>query len=484
MITFCISIVLLLLGYFLYSKLIERVLGVDGSRVTPAVAHPDGVDYVPMKPWRVFLIQFLNIAGVGPICCAIMGAQFGTASFIWIVFGCIFAGAVHDFISGFISLRQDGASLPEIHGTYLGNGMKQFMRGFTVLLMILVGAVFVNTPAVLLNQNFTPDWNIFIWVGIIFAYYLLPTLLPIDKVIGKIYPIFGILLLAMAVAIVVAFVVYKVPIPELWSGMENRHPQAATNPIFPMMFISIACGAISGFHATQSPLMARCMVNEKQCRPIFYGAMITEGVVALIWAAAAAYFFHDKPELCVGKSGNDMVGVIANEWFPKAIAVVCILGVISAAVTSGDTALRSARLIVADFMHVDQKPVPKRLLVALPVFVIAAGLLVFSLVDKEGFQVIWRYFSWANQVLAMVTLWTVTVFLVQHKPRTLWYLMTLIPALFMSMATVSFIFVAQKEGFGSFIPSKVGYILAAVVTLLFFAIFVRWMARFNKNAKK
>lgn len=484
MITFCISIVLLLLGYCLYSKLIERVLGVDGSRVTPAVAHPDGVDYVPMKPWRVFLIQFLNIAGVGPICGAIMGAQFGTASFIWIVFGCIFAGAVHDFISGFISLRQDGASLPEIHGTYLGNGMKQFMRGFTVLLMILVGAVFVNTPAVLLNQNFTPDWNIFIWVGIIFAYYLLATLLPIDKVIGKIYPIFGILLLAMAVAIVVAFIVYKVPIPELWSGMENRHPQAATNPIFPMMFISIACGAISGFHATQSPLMARCMVNEKQCRPIFYGAMITEGVVALIWAAAAAYFFHDKPELCVGKSGNDMVGVIANEWFPKAIAVVCILGVISAAVTSGDTALRSARLIVADFMHVDQKPVPKRLLVALPVFVIAAGLLVFSLVDKEGFQVIWRYFSWANQVLAMVTLWTVTVFLVQHKPRTLWYLTTLIPALFMSMVTISFIFVAQKEGFGSLIPRNVGYILAAVVTLLFFVIFVRWMARFNKNTKK
>ncbi len=468
----------------MYSRLIERVLGVDGSRVTPAVVHPDGVDYVPMKPWRVFLIQFLNIAGVGPICGAIMGAQFGTASFIWIVFGCIFAGAVHDFISGFISLRQDGASLPEIHGTYLGNGMKQFMRGFTVLLMILVGAVFVNTPAVLLNQNFTPDWNIFIWVGIIFAYYLLATLLPIDKVIGKIYPIFGILLLAMAVAIVVAFIVYKVPIPELWSGMENRHPQAATNPIFPMMFISIACGAISGFHATQSPLMARCMVNEKQCRPIFYGAMITEGVVALIWAAAAAYFFHDKPELCVGKSGNDMVGVIANEWFPKAIAVVCILGVISAAVTSGDTALRSARLIVADFMHVDQKPVPKRLLVALPVFVLAAGLLVFSLVDKEGFQVIWRYFSWANQVLAMVTLWTVTVFLVQHKPRTLWYLMTLIPALFMSMVTISFIFVAQKEGFGSLIPRNVGYILAAVVTLLFFVIFVRWMARFNKNAKK
>ena len=484
MITFVIAVILLLFGYFVYSKLVERVLGVDASRVTPAVAHPDGVDYVPMKPWRIFLIQFLNIAGVGPICGAIMGAQFGTASYLWIVFGCIFAGAVHDFISGFISLRQDGASLPEIHGKYLGNGMKQFMRGFTVLLMILVGAVFVNTPAVLLNQNFTPDWNIFIWVGIIFAYYLIATLVPIDKLIGRIYPIFGLLLLAMAVAIVVAFIVYKVPVPELWSGMENRHPQAATNPIFPMMFISIACGAISGFHATQSPLMARCMVNEKQSRPIFYGAMITEGVVALIWAAAAAYFFHDKPELCVGKSGNDMVGVIANEWFPKAIAVICVLGVISAAVTSGDTALRSARLIVADFMHIDQKPIAKRLLVALPVFLLAAGLLVFSLLDAGGFQVIWRYFSWANQVLAMVTLWTITVYLAQHKPRTMWYMLTLIPAIFMSMVTISFLFVAQKEGLGSFIPRTWGYILAAVVTLAFLFIFVRWLSHFNKTEKK
>ena len=242
---------MLLLGYLLYSKVVERILEVDPKRTTPAVAHPDGVDYVPMKPWRVYLIQFLNIAGVGPICGAIMGAQFGTASFLWIVFGSIFAGAVHDFIAGFISLRRDGASLPEIHGAYLGNGAKQVMRYFTVLLMILVGAVFVNTPAVLLNNNFTPDWNIFVWVGIIFAYYLVATLLPIDKLIGKIYPLFGFLLLAMALAIVVAFVVYLPPIPEVWDGMENRHPDAAHNPIFPMMFISIACGAISGFHATQ-----------------------------------------------------------------------------------------------------------------------------------------------------------------------------------------------------------------------------------------
>jgi carbon starvation protein CstA len=430
-----------------------------------------------MKPWRIFLIQFLNIAGVGPICGAIMGAQFGTASFLWIVFGCIFAGAVHDFVSGFISLRKGGDSLPEIHGWYLGKKAKMFMRGFTVLLMILVGAVFVNTPAVLLNQNFTPDWNIFIWVGIIFAYYLLATLLPIDKVIGKVYPIFGLLLLAMAVAIVVAFVAYKVPLPELWDGMENRHPQAATNPIFPMMFVSIACGAISGFHATQSPLMARCMVNEKQARPIFYGAMITEGVVALIWAAAATYFFHDKPELCIGKSGNDMVGVIANEWFPKVIAVICILGVISAAVTTGDTALRSARLIAADFMHVDQKPIPKRLLVALPVFVLAAGILIFSLADKEGFQVIWRYFSWANQFLAMVTLWAITVFMVSHLRGKHWYLITLIPAIFMSMVTFSFLLVAQKEGLGSILPRPAGYAIAAVITACQTAQFFIWQRR-------
>lgn len=497
MITFCISVVLLLLGYFIYSKLIERIIGVDPQRTTPAVAHPDGVDYVPMKPWRIFLIQFLNIAGVGPICGAIMGAQFGTASFLWIVFGCILAGAVHDFISGFISIRQDGASLPEIHGKYLGNGMKQFMRGFTVLLMILVGAVFVNTPAVLLNQNFTPDWNIFIWVAIIFAYYLTATMLPIDKLIGRIYPVFGMLLLGMAVAIVVAFIVYRPDLPEVWTDLSNQlnakgegvlfplmqnRTHTPHTPLFPMMFISIACGAISGFHATQSPLMARCMVNEKQARPIFYGAMITEGVVALIWAAAATVFYHDPvlaaKTLTVNDAGetvllggNAMVGVIASTWFPKVIAVICILGVISAAVTSGDTALRSARLIVADFMHIDQKPIGKRFVVALPVFVTSAALLVFSLVNPVGFDYIWRYFSWANQVLAMVTLWAITVFLSHLRPNKGWYWITLLPALFMSMVTISFVFVAQKEGLGSLMPSAVGYSLAAVVTVVLAVIF-------------
>ena len=527
MITFCISIVLLILGYWLYSKLIERMLGVDPSCKTPAVAHPDGVDYVPMKPWRVFLIQFLNIAGVGPIIGAVMGAQFGTASFLWIVFGCILAGAVHDFIAGFISIRHDGASLPEIHGKYLGNGMKQFMRGFTVVLMILVGVVFVKTPATLLTGQpfvpmktvevavqpteantvvaaeaateaaaeaaepsveiqkvplFSPNVLLYFWIIVIFAYYLLATLLPIDKVIGKIYPIFGILLLAMAVAIMVAFFVHGVDLPEVWEKLSNQHPNAKSTPIFPMMFISIACGAISGFHATQSPLMARCMTNERQARPIFYGAMIAEGIVALIWAAAAAYFFYGGDDsLYHGETDADMVKLIANTWFPTVIAFITLLGVVAAAVTSGDTALRSARLIVADFMHVDQKPVHKRLYVALPIFAITAGLLVFAVANKEGFGVIWRYFSWANQVLATVTLWACTVFLIQHRPGKAWYWITLVPALFMTMVTSCFIFVAEKEGLGSLLPRTVGYVLGGVVTAAVTVMFFLYAARQKKN---
>ena len=477
MVTFFIALAVLILGYFIYGKFVEKVFGIDPQRATPATTMADGVDYVPMEPWRIFLIQFLNIAGVGPIIGAIMGAQFGTASFLWIVFGSIFAGAVHDFMAGMISLRDKGCSLPEIHGTYLGKGAKQIMRGFTVLLMILVGVVFVNTPATLLMNNFTPGWNQYIWVVIILAYYLVATLLPIDKLIGKIYPVFGILLLGMAVAIFVAFLIYKPEIPELWSGLQNRHPAAAHNPIFPMMFISIACGAISGFHATQSPLMARCMINEKQGRPIFYGAMITEGVVALIWAAAAAYFFGPDSVVDVtGKSGAAIVGIIANTWFTPVIATITVLGVISAAITSGDTALRSARLIIADFMHYDQKPIKNRLMIAVPMFAVTALILVYSLADAKGFDMIWRYFAWANQVLATVTLWAITVYLAKNKGK-LWYLITLVPGLFMTMVTGSFLFVAEKEGLGTVLPRPVGYGIGAAITVLALVAFVIWLKR-------
>lgn len=477
MYTFIIALVFLVLGYFIYSKIIERLINIDPQRKTPALTMTDGVDYVPLKPWRIFLIQFLNIAGVGPICGAIMGAQFGTASFLWIVFGSIFAGAVHDLVAAFISLRHKGCSLPEIHGRYMGHKARAIMRVFTIILMVLVGAVFVNTPAVLLNNNFTPSWNIFIWVIIIFAYYLIATLLPIDKLIGRIYPVFGFLLLGMAVAILVALFANwgstSQYIPEVWNGIHNAHPDAANNPIFPMMFISIACGAISGFHATQSPLMTRCMTNEKQSRPIFYGAMITEGIVALIWAAAATYFFHDPmlADETAGKGGPAMVGVIANTWFTPVVATITILGVISAAITSGDTALRSARLIVADFMKIDQKPIVKRLLVAIPIFAITAVVLIYSLLDSQGFDLIWRYFAWANQVLATVTLWAVTVFLV-WKGKQYWY--TIIPAVFMTLVTSCFIFIAEKEGFGSFIPRWLGYTIGILITIAVTIRFIYW----------
>ena len=484
MITFFIALAVLIVGYLIYGKIIEKLFGADPKRETPAITMADGVDYVPMKPWRIFLIQFLNIAGVGPIIGAIMGAQFGTASFLWIVFGSIFAGAVHDYLAGMISLRTKGASLPEIHGMYLGNGVKQFMRGFTVILMILVGVVFVNTPATLLINNFTPGWNPYVWVIIILAYYLIATLLPIDKLIGRLYPIFGILLLGMAVAIFVAFILYQPEIPEIWSGgLQNRHPNAAHSPIFPMMFISIACGAISGFHATQSPLMARCMVNEKQGRPIFYGAMITEGVVALIWAAAAAYFFGPDSVVNVsGMSGAAIVGVIANTWFTPVIAVITILGVISAAVTSGDTALRSARLIIADFLHFDQKPIKNRLIVAIPMFAVTAVILVYSLADAKGFDIIWRYFAWANQVLAMVTLWTITVYLAKEKKN---YIFSLIPAMFMTMVTMTYIFEfpAGKYIEGVGFSGVVAPIIAGCITILFTVLFFNFNRKNNKALK-
>lgn len=470
MITFIIGIILLIAGYFTYGFIVERIFGIDPKRPTAAVTKADGVDYIPLKPWKIFLIQFLNIAGVGPIFGAIMGAQFGTASFLWIVFGSIFAGAVHDFVAGMISLRNDGASLPEIHGKYLGNGIKQFMRGFMVILMILVGAVFVSAPAGLLAG--LTHINITYWIIIVFAYYAIATLLPIDKIIGNIYPIFGICLLFMVFGIMIALFYHYPQLPEFWEGMPNRRRDAATNPIFPMMFISIACGAVSGFHATQSPLMARCMTNEKQGRPIFYGAMITEGIVALVWAAAATYFFFDPSmdyKFVAEGQGNAafVVNYVSKEWLGKVGYVLALLGVIAAPITSGDTAFRSARLIVADFLHLDQKPIKNRLGVAIPLFAAGIGILLFSIMNKNGFEIIWRYFAWANQVLAMVTLWAITVYLHQQKK---FYFITLLPALFMTMVCSTFIFIATKEGFG--LNPTVSYTLGALTTLCFLTLFI------------
>jgi carbon starvation protein CstA len=482
MISFCIGIVALILGYLIYGKFVEKIFRIDSNRTTPAYTKQDGVDYIPMKPWRIFLIQFLNIAGVGPICGAIMGAKFGTASYLWIVLGSIFAGAVHDYLSGMMSLRHDGCSLPELHGKYMGTFVRQIMRAFMIFLMILVGVVFVNTPATLLNIHFTPNWNIYIWVIIILVYYLIATLLPIDKIIGKIYPVFGFLLFGMALAIVAAFIYYKPAIPELWDGLSNPE-YTSKNPIFPMMFISIACGAISGFHATQSPLMARCMTNEKQGRPIFYGAMISEGIVALIWAAAASYFFGpESPVQTEGLGGPAMVGLIANTWFTPVICVITILGVISASVTSGDTALRSARLIVADFLHVEQKKISNRLFIAIPLFLVTGLLLIFSLTNKDGFEIIWRYFGWANQLLSVFTLWSITFYLaIENKDKYRYsYLLTLIPALFMTMVCSTFIIMAINAGFQ--IPVLWSYAMAGILTLFCLMAFIGWYRRRLANS--
>jgi len=473
MITFLISIAVLIAGYFLYGKIIEKLFGIDPQRKTPALTKYDGVDYVPLKPWRIFMIQFLNIAGLGPIFGAIMGAKFGTSSFLWIVFGTIFAGAVHDYLSGMISLRMGGASLPEIHGKYLGNNIKQFMRVFMVVLMILVGVVFVIGPAGLLAKLTPSVMNETFWIIVILAYYILATLLPIDKLIGKVYPLFGFCLLFMAISILFSFFFQQVSLPEIWEDWGNKHPQAASNPIFPMMFISIACGAISGFHATQSPLMARTMTNERQGRPIFYGAMVTEGIVALIWAATASYFFFNteqgKEIFVGGTNAAIVVDTISKEWLGTFGAILALLGVIAAPITSGDTAFRSARLIISDFMNFDQKPILKRLIIAVPLFLVAFGVLFYSLKDSEGFDLIWRYFAWANQTLATFTLWAVTIYLVKEKKN---YLLTLIPALFMTMVCSTFLLIAEKEGLG--LGNTLSYSIGGGITLVVFFLFLRW----------
>jgi carbon starvation protein CstA len=471
MVTFISSIIILILGYFFYGKFVERIFGIDVRRLTPALTKTDGIDYIPMKPWRIFMIQFLNIAGLGPIFGAIMGAKFGTASFLWIVFGSILAGAVHDYLAGMLSLRMDGASLPEIQGKYLGNMVKQGMRVFMIILMILVGVVFVVGPAALLAK-LTPDiFNTIFWIIIILIYYVIATLLPIDKIIGKIYPIFGFCLLFMAVGIIVAIFYYHPHIPEIWEGLSNRHPQADNTPIFPMMFISIACGAISGFHATQSPLMARTVTNEKQGRPIFYGAMIVEGIVALIWAAAASYLFFDSSDnhFLYESNASIIVDAITKNWLGRLGAVLAVLGVVFAPITSGDTAFRSARLIIADFLHIDQKPIIKRLWIAIPLFLTAFFVLLYSINDANGFDKIWRYFAWANQTLAVFTLWAITVYLSLEKKN---YWLTLLPAVFMTTVCSAFILSASNEGFG--LTKSIAYSISAVITLLTVIRFFMW----------
>ena len=490
MITFCISLVLLILGYLFYGKFVEKVFGPD-DRITPALRINDGVDYILLPSWKIFMIQFLNIAGTGPIFGAIMGAKFGPAAYLWIVFGCIFAGATHDYLSGMLSIRNNGAGLPELVGKYLGNGVKNVMLVFTVLLLGLVGAVFVKSPADILTSMFD---NGMLWIVLIFAYYIIATMMPVDKIIGKIYPIFAFSLLFMAAALMVVLFVRWYDIPELWeTGVVSlgklTHPDSFKDDLFPALFITIACGAISGFHATQSPLMARCMKNEHLGRPIFYGSMITEGIVALIWATVASYFFYGSPApgyelMAAAKDGYltsapVVVNLVCNDWLGVAGGILAMLGVVAAPITSGDTALRSARLIIADWLHMEQKTIAKRLSISIPLFLATMGLLIWQMENASGFNVLWGYFGWANQALSVFTLWTLTVYLAKNRPAYFW--VTLIPALFMTAVCTSFI-VISKTAFG--LAPEIGYCAAAVMCAVLLGIFLKWKVNLKPEDKK
>lgn len=472
MITFTLCLLALIAGYFIYGRFVERIFKPDPNRTTPAISKNDGVDYMVLPSWKIFVIQFLNIAGLGPIFGAIMGAKFGTSSYIWIVVGSIFAGATHDYLAGMLSLRQGGASLPEIIGKYLGLTTKQVMRVFTVFLLILVGAVFVSGPAGLLASLTPESLDMTFWIVAVFVYYILATLLPVDKIIGRIYPLFGAALLFMAAGILIMLFVHHPPLPEFWEkdGLKSMIPD---QPIFPMMFISIACGAISGFHATQSPLMARCMKNEKMGRPIFYGSMITEGIVALIWAAAATYFFHASPDNINISNAAIVVNDITHSWLGQAGGLLALLGVIAAPITSGDTALRSARLIVADFLRIEQKSISKRLYICIPIFIACLGVLFYSMQNAAGFNIVWRYFAWANQALSVFTLWALTVWMYRTK-RLYW--VTLLPALLMTAVCSTYILYAP-ECMG--LSQKISYIGTGICILIATVWFAIWSKRNN-----
>ena len=478
MYSFILSLCALILGYLLYGKFVEKIFVPDPERTTPAITKEDGVDFIPMPAWKVYMIQFLNIAGTGPIFGAIMGAKFGPSAYLWIVFGCIFAGAVHDYMSGMMSIRGQGANLPWLIGHYLGGGLKKVMLVFTIILLILVGAVFVYSPALILGDiagvaGSGTSASIMFWIAIILIYYIIATLLPIDKIIGKIYPVFAIALIFMAVGLMCCLFIKWPSLPEFWEGLQNRGPEVGMNgqSIFPCLFITIACGAISGFHATQSPMMARCMKSERIARPVFYGSMITEGIVALIWAAVASYFYFDGGAAEVGAeisaAAPTIVTKVSHSWLGTFGGILAILGVVAAPITSGDTCFRSARLTVAGLFKYDQRPLKNRLLICIPLFIASGLLLWFNIADENGFNIIWRYFGWINQTLSVFTLWAISVCLVKRREGAA-YLIAEIPALLMTIVTVTFI-LTQKIGFG--LPLEAGILISCLLAMALDGIF-------------
>ena len=467
------GIILLIIAYFTWGKFIEKILGINSKNEVPSYTMQDGVDYVPLPTWKVYLIQLLNIAGLGPIFGALQGALWGPAAYLWIIFGCIFGGAVHDFVSGVMSIKHKGASLPELHGIYLGNTIKNIMRVFIVLMMVLVGVVFVKGPADLLNLIFVNqgiNLNTTFWISAIFIYYLLATMLPIDKIIGRIYPLFGVALLIMVFGVGIGIVLkgYKIPAFTL----ENLHPKQI--PIWSTMFITIACGALSGFHATQSPMMARCITNEKKSRFVFYGAMISEGLIAMVWATVGMAFYKggttELAQVLTAGGPNTVVYQACVTIMGTLGGVLAVLGVVVCPITSGDTAFRAARIILADMLNIEQKQVAKRFVIALPMFL---GAVYLTFID---FSTIWKYFAWSNQVLGTVTLWACSVFLYKYRGNYHW--VTTIPALFMTSVTTTFI-LTQPIGFN--LNYQLGNWINLAITSSLLIVFLLIGTRYSKS---
>ncbi|MFZ2287868.1 MAG: carbon starvation CstA family protein [Bacteroidales bacterium] len=490
MITLALSVTLLVAGFLVYGIVAERFFGMEPSRETPAYTKRDGIDYVPMKGWRVFMIQFLNIAGLGPIFGAILGAMYGPVVYIWIVVGCIFMGATHDYFSGMLSVRHGGASLPELVGRYLGRYMRGFLRILTLLLLLFVGVAFVSGPAKLLYTM--SGFSLTFWMGLIFFYYILATLLPIDKLIGRLYPFFGGALIFMAVGILTGIIVKwaggSLELMELTAAtLRNFQPDAVTNSIFPFLFIVVSCGAISGFHATQSPLMARCLKSERQGRNIFYGAMIAEGIVAIIWATAAMNYMGDVHGLNYAfthplASNPDikpdpawLVNEICRSWMGKTGAVIAVIGVVACPVTSGDTAFRSARLTIADMLKIPQKKISSRLIIIVPVFAVA---FILTFMMKDEFARVWKFVGISNQTLAAITCWTIAMYLGMRGKN---HLMMSVPALFLTAVCITYILAAPHSGGGLAIPVKSSVIIAVAGAT---AILVLFLVTLRKKKEK
>lgn len=491
MISFTLSIIALFVGYMIYGRVAERVFGPD-NRETPAIRKADKVDYIVLPSWRIFMIQFLNIAGTGPIFGAIMGMWFGPSAYLWIVFGCIFGGAVHDYISGMLSMRHDGCGQAELTGLYLGQTARKAMIIFTMLMMVLVGAFFVYCPAIILSGIWGERM---MWVCLIFLYYVATTMMPIDKVIGKVYPAFALSMLFMVVAMGIVLIIKQPMLPEVWDGLGNWGTErlGLKQPLFPALFVTIACGAVSGFHATQSPMMARCMKSERQGRPIFYGAMITEGIVALVWATISSYFFFADgwrdvcpPDVIAKFEGQDALSLIQFFDAPTVVTIVCaswlgtfgsilaLLGIVAAPITTGGSSFRAARLILSEAFNLKQTSARSRLLLSLPVFAVGIALLAWQIGNPSGFGTVWQYVAWGTQLMAAVTLWLCTVYLVRERKC---YWLTLLPAIFMTMVVTDFFLVSPTTLSLPEIPSL---IIAAAVTLAAIIRFILWKRSSNR----